>query len=149
MPRLSPVPKHFIHVKSLPSKNSSTSNSFRCNFKTRLPQRHRCTGVASARHRTRSALKYSRYAARLRSSIGRGWSIIKSGWKTNLRRVERYYWCSWRRCMQIKTRDRESGWYRARLANTSTHATRAHRHVRHLGNCVAWLGHVAEARHVR
>lgn len=35
--------------------------------------------------------------------------------------------------MQIKTRDTEGA-----RANTSTHGRKAHKHVRHLGNCVTY-----------
>lgn len=68
------------------------------------------------------------------STAGRRWSIIKSSLQNepSFPPSERYYWCRWRGCMQIKTRDTEGA-----RANTSTHG-RAHKHVRHLGNCVTY-----------
>lgn len=60
--------------------------------------------------------------------------LLNPVYKTNFPSpLERYYWCRWRGCMQIKTRDTEGA-----RANTSTHGRKAHKHVRHLGNCVTY-----------
>lgn len=80
------------------------------------------------------------------STAGRRRSIIKSSLQNepSFPPSERYYWCRWRGCMQIKTRDTEGA-----RANTSTHG-RAHKHVRHLGNCVTyrWCMYRGRARSI-